>query len=108
MLPPNLYYRAIRYRIRLEEALTGEGNTMGIERRRARSSNHDGDDADADSDIELDDNPEASLYAAETENASAPLFGHARLVHMRGDDAGMAHLAGTLKPVMPVYVTIHR
>ncbi|KAK3318932.1 hypothetical protein B0H66DRAFT_603494 [Apodospora peruviana] len=71
----------------------------------------DGDDihtSDSDNAIELDDNPEAMLYAAEADNAAAPLFGRARLVHGRGDDAGCAHLAGTPTPVMPVYMTIHR
>lgn len=92
---------------------------MGIERRRARAhSQNQGDDHNGggggDSDIELDDNnPEsASLFHNnnhdQPENVSAPLFGHARLIHGRGDDAGMAHLAGTPKPAIPVYVTIHR
>ncbi|KAK4210168.1 hypothetical protein QBC37DRAFT_442887 [Rhypophila decipiens] len=83
---------------------------MGIERRRARAQSHAGGDDGGDSDIELDENPEAAhLFSSnESENVSAPLFGHARLIHGRGDDAGMAHLAGTPKPAIPVYVTIHR
>lgn len=118
MLPPTLYYRTVRYRSKIEDVFKREpeeeGQTtstdkMGIERRRARSSQGHDDGGD-DSDIEMDENLEgASLFHNnETENVSAPLFGHARLIHGRGDDAGMAHLAGTMKPAIPVYVTIHR